>query len=260
VSDHPPQPSAPRSWIGQPVKRVEDARLLSGRGNFIDDLSPCPNLHHAAIVRSPHAHARIVGYDVSDALAMEGVVGVLTGDDVARMSKPFSVGVPAPVRYYCTATDKARFVGEPVAVVVARDRYLAEDAAEAVVVRYEDASDEGRLEALYAVAYDLGLDFAVDVREEEALEEALERIDPEIVLISERGLDDDQEDLELTLDLLADVPAGKLVVSEARIASHEQVLALERAGVDAILVHGLAGAPAFGAVLEELVHGPAADR
>src|SRR3972149_2321335 len=68
---------------------------------------------------------------------MEGVVGVVTGDDVATLTKPFSVGVTAPVRYYCAATDKARFVGEPVAVVVARSRYLAEDAAEAVVVRSE---------------------------------------------------------------------------------------------------------------------------
>jgi 2-furoyl-CoA dehydrogenase large subunit len=70
VSDHT---AAARGWIGQPVKRVEDARLLSGRGSFIDDLTPCPNVHHAAIVRSPHAHARILGYDVSAALAMEGV-------------------------------------------------------------------------------------------------------------------------------------------------------------------------------------------
>jgi 2-furoyl-CoA dehydrogenase large subunit len=124
-------------WIGQPVKRVEDARLLTGRGRFIDDYAPCPGVHHAAIVRSPHAHARIHGYDVSAALAMESVVGVVTGDDVATLTKPFSVGVTAPVRYYCTATDKARFVGEPVAVVVARNRYLAEDAAEAIVVRYE---------------------------------------------------------------------------------------------------------------------------
>jgi 2-furoyl-CoA dehydrogenase large subunit len=139
MKDHatPAEPSTARSWIGQPVKRVEDARLLTGRGNFIDDYSPCSNVHHAAIVRSPHAHARILGYDVSAALAMEGVVGVVTGDDVAKLTKPFSVGVTAPVRYYCTATDKARFVGEPVAVVVARSRYLAEDAAEAVVVRYE---------------------------------------------------------------------------------------------------------------------------
>src|SRR5881296_3518038 len=124
-------------WIGKPVKRVEDARLLTGRGTYIDDHPPVANVHHAAIVRSPHAHARILGYDVSAALAMEGVAGVVTGEDVARLSKPFSVGVTAPVRYYCTATDKARFVGEPVAVVVARSRYLAEDAAEAVVVRYE---------------------------------------------------------------------------------------------------------------------------
>src|SRR5438445_4628672 len=126
-----------RSWIGQPVKRVEDARLLSGRGNFIDDLTPCANVHHAAIVRSPHAHARILGYEVSAALGMEGVIGVITGADVARLTRPFSVGVTAPVSYYSLATDKARFVGEPVAVVVARNRYLAEDAAEAVIVRYE---------------------------------------------------------------------------------------------------------------------------
>ncbi len=126
--------------------------------------------------------------------------------------------------------------------------------ADAVVVPYEVAGDDGRLELLY----ELDLDFAVDVRDEEELEDVLERIDPEIVLISERGVDDEVEDLELTLDLLADVPAGKLVVSEARIVSHEQVLALERAGVDAILVHGLPGDAAFRAALEEIVHGPEA--
>jgi len=126
-----------RSWIGQPVKRVEDARLLTGRGTFIDDHPPVANVHHAAIVRSPHAHARITGWDLAAALAMPGVVGVITGADVAKACKPFGVGVTAPVHYYPSATDKVRFVGEPVAVVVARDRYLAEDAAEAVVVRYE---------------------------------------------------------------------------------------------------------------------------
>src|SRR2546422_10710293 len=139
MKDHamPAEPLTARSWIGQPVKRVEDARLLSGRGRFIDDHAPCPGVHHAAIVRSPHAHARILGYDVSAALAMEGVAGVITGEDVARLTKPFSLGVTAPVLYYCTATDKARFVGEPVAVVVAKSRYLAEDAAELVRVSYE---------------------------------------------------------------------------------------------------------------------------
>ena len=126
-----------RGWIGRPVKRVEDAHLLTGRGSFVDDHPPVANIHAAAIVRSPHAHARILGYDASAALRMEGVVGVITGEDVARLTRPFSVGVAAPVHYYCTATDKARFVGEPVAVVVARNRYLAEDAADAVVVEYE---------------------------------------------------------------------------------------------------------------------------
>ena len=110
----------PPGWIGRRVTRVEDARLLTGRGHFIDDHPPLGDVHAAAIVRSPHAHARIVGYDVSAALPMEGVVGVITGEDVARFTRPFPVGVPAPVRYHCAATDKARFVGEPVAVVVAR--------------------------------------------------------------------------------------------------------------------------------------------
>ena len=127
----------PSGWIGRRVPRLEDARLLTGRGRFIDDHPPTGDLHAAAIVRSPHAHALIRGYDVSAALAMEGVVGVVTGQDVSRLTRPFPVGVTAPVQYYCAATDKARFVGEPVAVVVARSRYLAEDAAEAVIVDYE---------------------------------------------------------------------------------------------------------------------------
>src|SRR5947199_6089667 len=128
---------SPTGWIGKPVKRVEDARLLTGRGTYIDDHPPVANLHHAAIVRSPHAHARIVGYDLTAALAVDGVVGAVTGEDVLRHTKPFSVGVTAPVHYYCAATDKARFVGEPVAVLVAKTRYIAEDAAELVRVRYE---------------------------------------------------------------------------------------------------------------------------
>ncbi len=118
------------------MKRVEDPRLITGRGQYIDDL-PMPDVHHAAILRSPHAHARILGYDVSAAVATPGVIAVITGADVAERTRPFPVGVTAPVRYYCAATDKARFVGEPVAVVVARDRYLAEDAAGRIAVQYD---------------------------------------------------------------------------------------------------------------------------
>src|SRR5919106_494753 len=83
-------------WIGKSVPRVEDGRLLTGRGAFIDDHPPVANLTHAAIVRSPHAHARVRGYDVAAALAMEGVVGVITGADVGAACKPFGVGVTAP--------------------------------------------------------------------------------------------------------------------------------------------------------------------
>src|SRR5213078_1015295 len=123
--------------IGKSVRRVEDWHLLTGRGTYIDDHPPVAGVHHAAIVRSPHAHARILGYDLGDALAVDGVVGAITGEDVLRLTKPFAVGVTAPVRYYCAATDKARFVGEPVAVVVGKSRYVAEDAADLVQVRYE---------------------------------------------------------------------------------------------------------------------------
>ena len=131
---------------------------------------------------------------------------------------------------------------------------------DALVLAYEAAPENGELETLYGLARELGLDCPVDVHDEEALEDVLERVDPDIVLISERGLGEDEEDLERTLDLLADVPAGKLVVSDARIVSREQVLALERAGVDAILVRDLARDPDFAAALEELVRGPEAPR
>ena len=99
----------------------------------------------------------------------------------------------------------------------------------------------------------------MDVRDEEELERALEWIDPDIVLISERDLDHGEDDLERTLDLLADVPAGKLVISEAHIVTREQVVALERAGVDAVVVEGLAN-PDFSVALEELVRGSGAHR
>jgi indole-3-glycerol phosphate synthase len=121
--------------------------------------------------------------------------------------------------------------------------------ADAWIVPFGEEAD-----AAVAHARELDLDCAVEVRDEEALEEALERIDPDIILISEQGLEDDEEDLERTLDLLADVPAGKLVISEARVIAREQVVALERAGVDAILVGGdlLRGSPDFSAALAEL--------
>jgi indole-3-glycerol phosphate synthase len=113
-----------------------------------------------------------------------------------------------------------------------------------------------RADELYALALDLGLDCAVDVADEEALEEALERLDPEIVLIAQRDPERVEEELERTLDLLPDVPAGKLVVSACTVHVREQVLALERAGVDALLLGP--GSDDLGATVAELA-GRAAD-
>jgi 2-furoyl-CoA dehydrogenase large subunit len=124
-------------YVGQPVLPVEDARLLRGRGRFVANLTPLPNLHHVAFVRSPHAHAAVRAVDASAALDMEGVAAVVTPDDARRHLRPFSVAVGSAEPYWPIALDRTRYVGEPVAMVVAADRYLAEDAAERVLVAYE---------------------------------------------------------------------------------------------------------------------------
>ena len=123
-------------WVGTGMKRKEDLRLLTGRGCFMDDIR-LPNMKYAAILRSPYPHAWIRGLDISRALKVSGVRGVLTGEDVAAMSKPFPVGVPIPPEYYSCAVDKVRYVGEPVAVAVADSRYIAEDALDMIEVEYE---------------------------------------------------------------------------------------------------------------------------
>ncbi len=128
---------APSRLIGAAIPRVEDETLLRGLGWFIDDLDPRPHAGHAAIVRSPFAHARIVDIDVSAATAMDGVLGVVTGAEIAALTRPFPSVLDRPIDYRPAAHDIARFAGEPVAVVVARDRYIAEDAAERVAVEYE---------------------------------------------------------------------------------------------------------------------------
>lgn len=125
-----------RKWVGQRVPRHEDPRLLTGRGTFVDDI-PIANVHHAAILRSPYAHARIKSIDMSRALRLDGVLAGMTGREVQQRSRPFSVVATAPIQYYCMAVDRARFVGEPVAAVVARDRYIAEDALDLIAVEYE---------------------------------------------------------------------------------------------------------------------------
>ncbi len=126
--------------IGLSVKRREDRRFLTGQGRYVDDLR-LPALLHAAIVRSPHAHARILGIDTSRALAQPGVVAVLTFTELPECAAAVPPLVPSPrLRPYAQpaiAGPKARHAGEAVAVVVADDVYRATDAAELVGARYD---------------------------------------------------------------------------------------------------------------------------
>ena len=125
------------TWVGQALPRLEDEALLRGQGRFMDDIDPVPHARHAAILRSQLAHARVVRLDAAAALELPGVAGVLTGADVAAMSRPFPVGIEGAPPYYAAAHEVARYAGEPLAVVVARDRYVAEDALELIEVEYE---------------------------------------------------------------------------------------------------------------------------
>lgn len=123
-------------WIGQNMKRVEDPRLLTGRGQYIDDVV-VPNMAHAAVLRSPYAHARIKSIDTSKAKELPGVIVVLTGAEAAEQTGPLPCFANPPVAQYCIATDRVRHVGEAVAAVVAESRYLAEDALDLIEVEYE---------------------------------------------------------------------------------------------------------------------------
>ncbi|MBV8167630.1 MAG: xanthine dehydrogenase family protein, partial [Alphaproteobacteria bacterium] len=125
-----------KGWIGQSLPRVEDAALLTGRGRYIDDLGVPPGTLHAAILRSPHAHAEIGAIEAGRARAAPGVAAVLTGQDIQRLTASLVVGVKAPIECWPIAVDRVRYVGEPVAVAVARDRYLAEDALDLIDIEY----------------------------------------------------------------------------------------------------------------------------
>lgn len=129
--------SGSTAYVGQSLERLEDAPLLSGRGAYADDVGAKPGTLQAAVLRSPHAHARLTGLDVSAAMALPGVRTVLTGEDVQRWSQPFVVGVKQPMQHWALAVDRVRYVGEPVAVVVADDRYIAEDALDLIRADYE---------------------------------------------------------------------------------------------------------------------------
>ncbi|HJU47504.1 MAG TPA: xanthine dehydrogenase family protein molybdopterin-binding subunit [Gaiellaceae bacterium] len=127
--------SAASRYVGQSVPRIEDPRLLTGRGRFVADLSP-PGVVHAAFLRSPYPHARIAGIDVVAARELAGVVAVLAAADLETVTRPLRIpGHDAT--FGALAADRVRHVGDPVALVVAESRYVAEDALALVEVDYE---------------------------------------------------------------------------------------------------------------------------
>ena len=144
------EPDAGRPFVGQSIPRREDRRLLTGRGQYINDLV-LPGMLHVAFVRSPVAHARIRGVDLSRAVAAPGVHLALCGADLLRSLPPVQdQQLPLPAKWKTSvahkifdprqpllAIDRVRHVGEAVAVIVADSRYLAEDAAERVVLDLE---------------------------------------------------------------------------------------------------------------------------
>src|ERR1700678_374744 len=142
-------------YTGASIKRSEDPRILTGAGRYVDDIK-LPGMLHAAFVRSPLAHGLVLSVDVSEARALPGVVAVLTGAELEAMTVPgpdplmalFGAAGPIP-EYTLLATDKVRFMGDPVAIVVAESRYLAEDGCELVDVEYDD------LPAVVTAAYAL---------------------------------------------------------------------------------------------------------
>jgi aerobic carbon-monoxide dehydrogenase large subunit len=128
------------AYVGARVPRIEDLRLLTGTGTFVDDVTR-PGMLHGCFVRSPLPRGRITGIDTSEALALDGVQAVFTAADLNAEVHELSYSLDAPglphVPRPPLAEDEVRFVGDPVALVVASDRYLAEDAAELVIVDYE---------------------------------------------------------------------------------------------------------------------------
>jgi len=165
-------------YFGARVQRNEDERLLTGRALFVDDVE-LPGMLHAAFLRSPHAHARIRAIDVAAALRREGVVAVYTAEDLGDYWRPGPLLVPPPPidgsvfnerTQVPLAKGKARHAGEPVALVIAESRYVAEDALADIVVDYEPLPAVVDLERALApgsswVHDDLGTNVAARVRQ-----------------------------------------------------------------------------------------------
>ena len=191
------------------------------------------------------------------------VVPVLAGDVAALALAAERAGAEAVAVSALADVEPARAAaGLPVLLrEPVRGRGPLEDVraagADACVLAFSDLAGDGELlEELSAQALELGLDCALAVADEDELADALERLDPDIVILSEREVGDAEDGLERILDVLPDVPVGKLVIADGHVVAREQVLALERAGVDAIIVPNLAGGSSFSEAVEALAGGP----
>ncbi len=192
------------------------------------------------------------------------VIPVLDGDAAGLAGRAEGAGAEAVVVAAADVADVRAATNLPV-VVRASEIYGQEQfeaacraGADAIITLFDPQAGEGEtIDDFYALADNLGVDCALEIRNEDALAAVLERFDPEIIGISDYRSDPDEDrEFEHALDLLPDVPAGKLVFVVCRTAvTREQVLALERAGVDALVVRNLAGAADFTRAVEELVGG-----
>jgi len=129
-----------KKFLGFSYKRIEDQRFLLGKGRYVTNVH-LPNLHYMGVLRSVYPHAYIKKVDVSDAVHQQGIVGALTGQDLTKLTKPiyqwYKLEGLRTANVYCLATNKVRYVGEPIAIVVGKDAYCVQDALEKIVVDYE---------------------------------------------------------------------------------------------------------------------------
>lgn len=160
----------------------------------------------------------VVDSEAAAAAEAEGAEGLVIDRTDGRLHEATSL----PLLYRGTSPDEAREAGADGWVLIAE--------------RHHEEGSE--LEEQYARALRLGLECVIDVRDEDELELVLERIDPEIFLLSPREAEDDEEALDRVLELLPDVPAGKLAIAELGATTRDEVVSLERAGIDAVLVAG----------------------
>jgi 2-furoyl-CoA dehydrogenase large subunit len=124
------------AYVGRSVLRTEDRSLLIGRGRYMDDLPVKTGTLHAAVLRSPYAHAEILSIDTSACRSRPEVFAVITGKEMCEYTDSMKLAVDTPMEYRGLAVDRVRFVGEPVAVVCATDRYRAEDALDDIKIEY----------------------------------------------------------------------------------------------------------------------------